>query len=125
VIKRLDLTTGELYDVGFSYQYLVHTVKQKLLLISGQYQVPIYRGQVPDDLISTFNQIDPKRMRRPEKVLKNLYDRGEVVQEGNMQLISVVTKNLEKAVVHKREAPSLLHVIDKSDLKQYVIQRTA
>lgn len=125
MIKRLDLTTGKLHDVGFSYQYLVHTVKQKLLLISGQYQVPIYRGQVPDDLISTFNQIDPKRMRRPDKVLKNLYERGEVVQEGNMQLISVVTKNLEKAVAHKTEAPSLLHVIDKSDLKQYVIQRTA
>ena len=64
-------------------------------------------------------------MRRPDKVLKNLYDRGEVVKEGNMQLISVVTKNLEKAVVHKTEAPSLLHVIEKSDLKQYVIQRTA
>ena len=37
VIKRLDLETGEQHAVGFTYQYLVHTVKQNLFLISGQY----------------------------------------------------------------------------------------
>ena len=47
-----------------------------------------------------------------------------------MQIISMVTKNVDaddpfanKAIAHQMEVPSLLHVMDKTDLNKYVIQK--
>lgn len=47
-----------------------------------------------------------------------------------MQLISTITKNVDPedklghhTIVHHMEVPSLLHVIDKTDLKRYVIKK--
>jgi|688.fasta_scaffold369817_1 hypothetical protein len=47
-----------------------------------------------------------------------------------MQIISTVTKVLpaddpfaNKAIAHHMEVPSLLHVMDKTDLTKYIIQK--
>jgi hypothetical protein len=49
-----------------------------------------------------------------------------------MQLISTVTKNLDaedkfknQRIAHHMEVPSLLHVLDKSDLTRYIIKKDA
>ena len=49
-----------------------------------------------------------------------------------MQLISTVTKNIDTedkfahhTIAHKMEVPSLLHVMDKTDLTKYVIKKNA
>jgi hypothetical protein len=100
-IKRFDLKTGELTDVGFAYQYLCHTVDGIMYLISGQYQVPIFKGPVPTELLSSFSEMDRRKLRRPDKILRTLYDRGLIEQQGNMQLISVVNKITKTPVVQR------------------------
>ncbi|MFO0118466.1 MAG: hypothetical protein ACK521_12925 [bacterium] len=49
-----------------------------------------------------------------------------------MQLISTVTKNLDPEdkfkhhrIAHHMDVPSLLHVLDKSDLTRYIIKKDA
>lgn len=41
-----------------------------------------------------------------------------------MQLITVVNKITQEPVIQRLTTPSLLFVVDKTDLKRYVIQRS-
>lgn len=50
-IKRMDLKTGKMEDFGFALQYLCHELKGNLFLIGGQYQVPIFAGKVPTQIL--------------------------------------------------------------------------
>jgi hypothetical protein len=120
-VKKFNLKTGELGDVGFGYQYLVHNVNGTMHIIGGQYQVPIYKGPIPTELLDSFFELDSKLIRRPDKLLRRLYECGEIQQQGNMQLISVVSKITATPIDQKVEQPSLLFVIDKTDLKKYTI----
>ena len=53
--KRLDLKTGVMEDFGFALQYLVHSLKNNLFLIGGQYQIPVFKGKVPAELIDSLH----------------------------------------------------------------------
>lgn len=77
-------------------------------------------------------ELDSKRLsKRPDKILRKLHDNGTVKQHGDMQLISTVTKNIDAndtfkhhRIAHHMDVPSLLHVIDKTDLTKCIITKT-
>lgn len=83
-VKRFNLKTGELSDIGFGYQYLVHSVDGVMYLIGGQYQVPIFKGPMPKELLDSFLELDSKLIHRPDKLLRHFCERGEIQQQGNM-----------------------------------------
>jgi len=130
----MDLTTGVMEDFGFALQYLVHDLKGSLFLIGGQYQVPILKGKVPDEILNAMLHSDASTRRkssRPDKILRKMFDAGKIQQHGNMQLISTVTKNIDEddkfkhqRIAHHMDVPSLLHVMDKTDLKRYIITKS-
>jgi len=92
--------------------------------------VPVIKGKIPKELLTSIMAVSSKRSQRPDKVLRKLFDTGQIRQEGNMQLITTVTKNIESEDTHKlqniahhMEVPSLLHVLDKSDLTKHIIKK--
>jgi hypothetical protein len=54
-IKRFHLETREVEDYGFAYQSLTHKMSKRLFLLGGQYQVPVFKGPVPDVLLRAAN----------------------------------------------------------------------
>lgn len=49
-IKKFDLKTGVMTDYGFAVQPLIHRLKSRDFLIGGRYQMPVYRGKVPEEI---------------------------------------------------------------------------
>ena len=72
-----------------------------------------------------------RKSNRADKILRRMFESGKVQQHGDMQLISTVTKNVDaddkfihQRIAHHMEVPSLLHVLDKTDLKRYIIKKS-
>ena len=51
-IKKMDLSTGKMTDYGFAIQPLIHNLKNHNYLIGGRYQMPVYRGGVPPEMMA-------------------------------------------------------------------------
>ena len=51
-IKKMDLKTGEISDYGFAMQPLIHILKNRAYLIGGRYQMPVYKGKIPNELLN-------------------------------------------------------------------------
>ena len=58
-IKEMDLTTGVLTDFGFAIQPLIHRLKDRDYLIGGRYQMPVYEGSVPTELLKLQQSSGP------------------------------------------------------------------
>ena len=79
-IKKFDLQTGTVSDYGFAMQPLIHKLKDRNFLIAGRYQMPVYRGSVPQDLLtkslkSTGHRNDGEK---PRTVFKELLKSGAI-----------------------------------------------
>ena len=53
-IKKMDLTNGLITDYGFAIQPLIHHLKDKSHIIGGRYQMPVYRGSLPRELLKAL-----------------------------------------------------------------------
>lgn len=67
-------------DFGFALQYLVHQLKDNLFLIGGQYQVPVFKGKVPPELIDAmhYDTVDKRVARQPIKIIRRMHDTGAI-----------------------------------------------
>ena len=94
-IKKMCMQTGEMKDYGFAIQPLIHTLKQKDYLIGGRYQLPVYKGSLPAELLPD-GKLDNHDVyygenaaqKKPRTIFKNLIESGKIQQIENMQIVS-------------------------------------
>lgn len=122
-IKRFNIETGEISDVGFAVQPLIHTLKDHAYLIGGKYQMPVFHGSMPKEILASMKFPVPDDAK-PRKALKNLFDARKITQLGNMQLVSEVLDlhpPEDAPAASFDDRPSMLHHIDKTNLESHVI----
>ena len=112
-------------DYGFAVQPLIHTLKQRSYVIGGRYQMPVYKGSVPEQLLRGVNQAPgTANKERPRTIFKSLVDSGQVEPLDKMQIVTQIAdlNPEEDEVVEKQESvPSMLHHVDKTKLEHYVL----
>ena len=80
-IKKFDLQTGVVSDYGFAMQPLIHKLKDRNFLIGGRYQMPVYQGSVPQELLTRgAKSINSMRKdgERPRAIFKDLLKAGAI-----------------------------------------------
>lgn len=125
-IKQFDLKTGEMQDFGFALQPLIHTLKKQQYLISGRYQIPVYAGKVPQEILSVARKARVSEPEKPRHIFKRMIHEGQVKQIGKVQVVSQIEdlNPPEDEINVKFDAlPSMLHHIDKSQLERFTLNR--
>lgn len=87
-VKQFDLVTGKISDYGFAMQPLIHNLKGHHYLIGGRYQMPVYRGSLPKELLKSLETKGGKAVQKPRLVFKKLVESGQVEQIETMQLVA-------------------------------------
>ena len=77
-IKKLDLRTGKMSDYGFAIQPLVHCLKSRDYLIGGRYQMPVYRGSLPKEMLKAKKMTNPTPEEKPRLIFKKLVESGRL-----------------------------------------------
>lgn len=77
-IKRMDLRTGQISDYGFAIQPLMHKLKERSYLIGGRYQMPVYQGSIPEEILQTVRAGRNKNVEKPRLIFKKLVDSGAI-----------------------------------------------
>ena len=124
-IKKFDLRSGEMTDYGFAFQPLIHTLKKNNYLIGGRYQMPVYRGSLPRQLMAANKLQNLKQEEKPRVIFKKLLDSGRLEQMGDMQLVSQISDLNppdDQPVMAFNPIPSMLHHFDKTDLEKYSLE---
>ena len=80
-IKKFDLKTESLVDYGFALLPLVHSLQNRNFLISGQYQLQVFRGAVHPDILKIA--ISEDQEVKPRKELKRLYESSKILCDGS------------------------------------------
>lgn len=127
-IKKMDLTTGTLSDYGFTMQPLIHRLKDRDYLITGRYQMPVYKGSVPQELLNRALQVSGRQEAlKPRNILKYMAQAGQVELLSTLQVVTDIADLLppEDAVLPRpNPTPSMLHHLDKQLLSRYILTDT-
>ena len=91
-IKKWDFEKEKFSDFGFTYQALTHKLGNKLFFMGVQYQLPIFKGPIPDELLNLLKT--PILKEKISTLVHKLFNRGKLERHVDFQLISQVTKNL-------------------------------
>ena len=125
-IKRFDLRTGQMSDYGFAIQPLIHTLKKTDYLIGGRYQMPVYRGKLPQEMLQAQNMQNTIENNKPRYIFKKLVELGRIEQLGKMQIVSqVIDLNPpdDSPLFADEPIPSMLHFFDKVNLASYSLEK--
>jgi len=90
-IKKFDLRTGQMSDYGFAIQPLTHRLKQRSYLIGGRYQMPVYRGSLPKELLQPQKISGRADEQNPKLIFKKLVELGKIERLSNMQIVTHVS----------------------------------
>ena len=71
-------------DYGFAIQPLIHTLKKTDYLIGGRYQMPVYRGKLPQEMLQAQNMQNTIENNKPRYIFKKLVELGRIEQLGKM-----------------------------------------
>ena len=77
-IKKMDMRTGGMTDYGFAVQPLIHMLKNRQYLIGGRYQIPVYRGSLPQELLEARKMQNVGREHQPRYIVKKLVEKARI-----------------------------------------------
>ena len=124
-IKKFDLKSGQMTDYGFAVQPLIHVLKNNHYLIGGRYQLPVYKGSVPSELLAAQKAQNPTDSQKPRLIFKRLLESGRLEQMEVMQLVSSMqdlNPPEDQPPIEFNPIPSMLHHVDKVNLEQFSLE---